>query len=306
MSIGWQEVITDWSLDISQHSTGTIGTSFYDSYEGSGKRIFKQIEGGTATLPSYGDPFIDNSPDASPSTYQGIYLTSITYAKTHNTCTGGKTAICNYSSTKYDNNFEKDAYGEYTGQYKVITKEGKNFADWAWYTDNDVDGTAVDLTSPANMRGIAAQTLKWAIPNGEFKIKLELSGDSEFNDFKDDFIGTYAGCVNNKEFKHFPVGCVLCSTFDASKEIRYSVPRWIVYVTFNWQVVPLKNNAGVRIASHDGWQFMPTTHYVNNLDWSRPVQVERSEGAGIQRGLNWLYPYADLNTFISDYGGDPT
>lgn len=289
MTAKWVEQAQEWSLTVEE-----IDGS---SYKGSGTRQFAEINvaGKDAhmakdaeELPDIGDNMYDPVDDV---TYTGIKLTSISYKRNHSACGNGLIATCSYSSedAKKEQDDKKEEYGVWDGGLKAITIDAS--ADWAWWTDDTVDGTAANLADTTKMQGRVSETLSWLIPSGSFTKRIyKLPGDP-FDAWKDSFIAA-VGKINNEEFEGFPIGHILLNSFSASRTLNdEGIDTWEIDIQFLWRVIPNK--------TFDAWQWIPVNKYVNDQSWSRPLMVLRSDGAGIQNGEHFLYYYADLSTVLS-------
>ena len=207
----WQESVHGWKVTI-QRQVGL-------SYEGSGERVFIEKEGGPDSIPAIGSSFYDPADDT---TYPGILLTSIEYTRTHSACGYGRTANCSYSSSAAEKQADdnKETYGVFSGGLKTATIDGD--ADWAWYTDNAIIGSAINMGDFDKMVGRCAENLDFIMPTGVFTKRIEKSPGANFTTWVTTFNGL-TGKVNltqNASLYNFPIGCVLLNFFDASRPLK--------------------------------------------------------------------------------------
>jgi hypothetical protein len=260
--------------------------SVLGSYTGNGTRVFIENANGTiANLPSTGDVFLNTmvTPNFS---YAGITLQTILIENISKADGTGRKATCNYSSTEVQKE-DTNIFGNYSGNVKIVSQESKGGnSNWAQYR-GDLSGNDENFSADvSSSSGVLGDTLKWTIPNGNFKRRY-IADSNNFSEFKTDFVNV-AGTVNSTSFQDFDVGNVLLVSFDADYKTIDGIDKWEIFCNYSWQIIP-----GV---SKDGFQYIPSTIY--NLEtFIKPVRVERSPGAGIVTNLSLLYKYSDLNSF---------
>lgn len=290
--MAWYEKIQEWNLSI----TDEVAVGSSTGWRGDGQRVFIELGTGaalnqpTVSLPEIDDDMVDPAQGTSGFTYTGIKAVKINFTRDELGC-NGRTATVEYTS-KQVQPIDDDAFLQFDGGLRAVSISAAS--DWAWYSDNTVVGTGTALQDLAKMYGRVDQDLTFYVSAGSFTKRKTIDLDA-MDDWLEDFVKV-AGCVNSTSFEGFNVGQVLLETFDASNvNDAAGNAKAQIDIKFLYQII---RDATMGTAGHDDWQFLPLSKYVNNKQWSRPVLVERSDGAGIQSATQFIYPYADFSSIL--------
>lgn len=278
---GYKELRDDFEINVT--SSGVVGT-----------KIFISLEGGTANLPTLGDPF--------SATYPGCKMIGITYQKYHvdDSKTGcdkdGFRYVASYSTSEASSNWppvnsRDDDQIDFTAGTEVWSVDSPKF--WYWQPDAGATATTGQVEQRLfknTILGTVSKTTTYPVVGFRFGAWLN------------DVIHPKLGSLNKEPWLDlngapgdilFKKGTVLFSSYSGKQFIdEEGTKQWEITLNFSYRLLNIVDpGGGVDVNVENSWHYLlrKDKYSPGEKDWQKPQRLETAVLTEASYDENYLY-----------------